>query len=97
MCSFARSNSIVPDISEGMKPGIDFININFRLLADKPISGLLFILDRSTCFEIKYQVSDVPPKKRKTQEDKETEKVEVESTGGGFDAGGGVDIFFFVP
>ena len=39
--------------------------------------------------DITYQVSDVPPKKRKTQEDKETEKVEVESTGGGFDAGGG--------
>ena len=59
------------------------------VVADKPISGLLFILDRSTCFEIKYQVSDVPPKKRKTEEDMETEKVEVESTGGGFDAGGG--------
>ena len=39
--------------------------------------------------DINNQVSDVPPKKRKTQEDNETEKVEVESTGGGFDAGGG--------
>ena len=39
--------------------------------------------------DINNQVSDVPPKKLKTQEDKETEKVEVESTGGGFDAGGG--------
>ena len=29
------------------------------------------------------------PKKRKTQEDKEIEKIEVESTGCGFDAGGG--------
>jgi hypothetical protein len=38
--------------------------------------------------DITNQVSDVPPKKRKTQEDKETEKVEVESTGVGFDAGG---------
>ena len=44
--------------------------------------------------DITYQVSDVPPKKRKTQEDKETEKVEVESTGGGFDAGLG-DMFSF--
>ncbi len=39
--------------------------------------------------DIEKQISDVPPKKRKTEEDKETEKVEVESTGGGFDAGGG--------
>jgi hypothetical protein len=39
--------------------------------------------------DITTQVSNVPPKKRKTQEDKEKEKLEVESTGGGFDAGGG--------
>ena len=39
--------------------------------------------------DINNRVSHVPPKKRKTQEDKETEKVEVESTSGGFDAGGG--------
>jgi hypothetical protein len=39
--------------------------------------------------DINNQVSEVPPKKRKTQEDKEIEKIEVESTGGGFDAGGG--------
>ena len=39
--------------------------------------------------DINNQVSDIPPKKRKTQEDKETEKVEVDPTGGGFDAGGG--------
>ena len=39
--------------------------------------------------DITSQVSDVPPKKRKTREDKEFEQVEVESTGGGFDAGGG--------
>jgi hypothetical protein len=39
--------------------------------------------------DITNQVSDVPPKKRKTKEDKETEKVEVESTGGGFNADGG--------
>ncbi len=38
---------------------------------------------------IDKQISDVPPKKRKTEEDKETEKVEIKSTGGGFDAGGG--------
>ena len=38
--------------------------------------------------DINNQVSEVPPKKRKTQEDKEIEKIEVESTGGGFDAGG---------
>ena len=39
--------------------------------------------------DISNEVSDVPPKKRKTKEDKELEEVEVESTGGGFDAGGG--------
>jgi len=39
--------------------------------------------------DITNQVSDIPPRKRKTQEDKELEQVEVESTGGGFDAGGG--------
>ena len=39
--------------------------------------------------EINNQESNVPPKKRKTKEDKEFEKVEVESTGGGKDAGGG--------
>ena len=39
--------------------------------------------------DITNQVSEVPPKKRKTEEDMETEKIEVESTGGGFDAGGG--------
>ncbi len=39
--------------------------------------------------DIDNQISEVPPKKRKTQEDKEIEKIEVESTGGGFDAGGG--------
>ena len=39
--------------------------------------------------DINNQVSEVPPKKRKTQEDKEIEKIEVESTGGRFDAGGG--------
>ena len=57
----------------------------------------MVITDRSPCNnryvkvdeDITNQVSDVPPKKRKTQGDKETEKVEVESTGGGFDAGGG--------
>jgi hypothetical protein len=39
--------------------------------------------------DISNEVSDVPPKKRRTKEDKELEEVEVESTGGGFDAGGG--------
>lgn len=39
--------------------------------------------------DISNQVSSVPPKKRKTKEVKELEEVEVESTGGGFDAGGG--------
>lgn len=39
--------------------------------------------------DITNQVSDVPLKKKKTQEDKEFEELEVESTGGGFDAGGG--------
>ena len=39
--------------------------------------------------DIINQVSNVPPMKLETQEDKETEKDEVESTGGGFDAGGG--------
>ncbi|HEX9317673.1 MAG TPA: hypothetical protein VF884_01930 [Nitrososphaeraceae archaeon] len=39
--------------------------------------------------DISNQTSDVPPKKRKTEGDKEIEKEEVESTGGGFDAGGG--------
>ena len=37
--------------------------------------------------DINNQISEVPPKKRKTQEDKEIEKIEVESTGGGFDSG----------
>jgi hypothetical protein len=39
--------------------------------------------------EIVKQESDIPPKKKKTKEDKELEQLEVESTGGGFDAGGG--------
>jgi len=39
--------------------------------------------------DISNQISEVPTKKRKTQEDKEIEKIEVESTGGGLDAGGG--------
>jgi len=39
--------------------------------------------------EIDAQRSNVPPKKRKTKEDKEFEELEVESTGGGVDAGGG--------
>jgi hypothetical protein len=39
--------------------------------------------------EINNQESNVPPKKRKTKEDKEFEQLEVESTGGGKDAGGG--------
>jgi hypothetical protein len=51
---------------------------------------LITCLDMSKVDEdINNQVSEVPPKKRKTQEDKEIEKIEVESTGGGFDAGGG--------
>lgn len=39
--------------------------------------------------DITNQESQVPPKKRKTQKEKEFEQLEVESTGGGFDAGGG--------
>jgi hypothetical protein len=39
--------------------------------------------------QIEKQESDIPPKKKKSKEDKEFEQVEVESTGGGFDAGGG--------
>lgn len=39
--------------------------------------------------DITNQLSDLPIKKKKTQEDKEFEELEVESTGGGFDAGGG--------
>jgi hypothetical protein len=39
--------------------------------------------------QIDNQESDIPPKKKKTKEDKEFEQAEVESTGGGFDAGGG--------
>jgi len=39
--------------------------------------------------QIDNQESDIPPKKKKTKEDKEFEEAEVESTGGGFDAGGG--------
>jgi hypothetical protein len=39
--------------------------------------------------DINNQVSEVPPKKPKTQQYKEIEKIEVESTGGVFDAGGG--------
>ncbi|MGA8843776.1 MAG: hypothetical protein WB511_09325 [Nitrososphaeraceae archaeon] len=39
--------------------------------------------------EIDNQVSNVPPKKRKTKEDVEFEKLEVESTGGGAGGGGG--------
>lgn len=31
---------------------------------------------------------DIPPYKRKMEEDKETEKIEGESKGGGFDTGG---------
>lgn len=39
--------------------------------------------------EIDKQESNIPPKKKKTKEDKEFDEAEVESTGGGFDAGGG--------
>jgi hypothetical protein len=39
--------------------------------------------------EIDNRVSNVPPKKRKTKEDVEFEKLEVESTGGGAGGGGG--------
>jgi hypothetical protein len=38
--------------------------------------------------EIDNQESSIPPKRKKTKEDKEFEEVEVESTGGGFNAGG---------
>ena len=39
--------------------------------------------------EIDNQMSNVPPKKRKTKEDVKFEEMEVESTGGGEGAGGG--------
>jgi hypothetical protein len=39
--------------------------------------------------QIDKQESDIPPKKKKSKEDKQFEQAEVESTGGGFDAGGG--------
>ena len=47
--------------------------------------------------DINNQVSEVPPKKRKTQEDKEIEKIEVESTGGGFDARGWLNCSIIEP
>lgn len=39
--------------------------------------------------DIDKQESNIPPKKKKTKEDNEFDEAEVESTGGGFDAGGG--------